>query len=61
MHPMTYAKLVSAIEKVLDDQAECDHRTDDGYIYDTLAKDMASGAELVYDASMRAQEFAEAQ
>jgi len=49
--------LEEAIETLMNEQAEKDFW--DGYIHNTLYKEMATAAAMVFDASMNGQEFAE--
>jgi hypothetical protein len=55
MNPSDFAKLNSAIENAIDEIASDGNIT--YYVYGDLVTDMTKAASLVYDASMKAQEF----
>lgn len=57
MKPMTFAKLVEAIDKVI----ELENSNRDGYVYEELASEMATAARLVYDACLDGQQFAKSE
>jgi hypothetical protein len=59
MKPQLFAKLETAISKVLDSVSE--DNLWDGYIYHDLTVDMSRAAELVFDASMKGQAFKESE
>jgi len=56
-------KLKSLIEEAIDKTINdnCEDDLWDGYIHPELVQQMASAAEQVFDATMKAQEFAKAQ
>lgn len=53
------AKIEKAIDKTINDN--CEDNLWDGYIHPELVQQMANAAEQVFDATMKAQEFAKAQ
>lgn len=55
MHPKLQLKIYEAIEKVIEDNSE----DISGLVEPNLVKKMTAAAELVFDTSMEAQEFAE--
>lgn len=57
MKPMTFAKLVEAIDKLI----ELENDVRDVYVYEELASEMAAAARLVYDACIDGQQFAKEQ
>lgn len=59
MNTRLKAKIEEAIDKVLQDTAEDSYWS--YYIHDELVTQMTNAAEQVFDAAMKAQEYAEAQ
>lgn len=55
MKARTFANMVEVLNDIIGE--ENDER--DGVVYESLAEDMAKAAALVYDASLKAQSYAE--
>jgi hypothetical protein len=59
MTPKMRKGLLAAMEALLETSDE--ERANQGYVYERLALDMAKAAELVYDACLKGQQYAELQ
>lgn len=55
MNPTTYARLVTAMSKIIDQE----NNERDAYVYEDLNRDMATAARLVYDSCLKAGRFTE--
>jgi hypothetical protein len=59
MHPNLKSTIYDSLELAINSKAECGYWI--GWIHEELVAQMANAAEQVFDAAMKAQEYAEAQ